>query len=352
MRLPASIVSSLRPAFDGRAVCVTGGAGFIGGHLVDALVSLGATVTVIDDLSSSTLDHLAELIDMDPARVRFVHGSILDERSLTDAVRGADAVFHLAAMGSVPKSILEPRRAFAVNTTGTVAVLEAARTVGAPGGARVVFASSSSVYGSGDSEGEGLNGSVHPIVPRSEAMPTSPLSPYAGSKLAAEAAVRSWAKTYALPAISLRFFNVFGPRQSAESQYAAVIPAFGKRLLAGEPPVIFGDGKQSRDFTFVANVISAMLQAGRRGERGLDGQAVNIGTGRRVDLLELARLMAVRCGVPQVQPVLTAPRAGEVKHSVADISLARRVLGYEPFATLEEGLDETIQWFRQIYAAT
>lgn len=349
MRMPASIVSSVRPAFEGRAACVTGGAGFIGSHLVDALVSLGATVTVIDDLSNSSLDHLSELIEMDPAKVRFVHGSILDDRSLTDAVRGAHTVFHLAAMGSVTRSIEEPRRAFTVNAAGTVAVLEAARAVGAAGGARVVFASSSSVYGSSDGDAGGTNGTAHAVTPRSESMPPLPLSPYAASKLAAEAAVRSWSKTYNLPAISLRFFNVFGPRQSAQSQYAAVIAAFAKRLLAGEPPVIFGDGTQSRDFTFVSNAVAGMLQAAAL-TRGMEGQAVNIATGRRVDLLELARLMAERAGMPHVKPVLASPRAGEVKHSVADISLARRVLGFQPFATLEDGLDETVRWYRQAFA--
>ncbi len=335
-------------------MCVTGGAGFIGGHLVDALLSLGATISVIDDLSNSALDHITELVELDPQRVRFVHGSILDERSLADAARGCATVFHLAAIGSVPRSIAEPKRAFSVNASGAVAVLEAARAAGAR---RFVFASSSSVYGGGEMAdgGHGLNGAGllstgdhRPIQPRVETMPCSPLSPYAASKLAGEAAVRAWASSYGLKAVSLRFFNVFGPRQSPDSAYAAAIPAFAKRLLAGQAPLIHGDGLQSRDFTYVANVVAALL-LGASSDVPLAGQAINIGAGRATNLLELASLLGARCGVPHLAPDFAPARPGEVRHSLADIGLARRTLGYQPFATLEAGLDETIAWFRRAY---
>ncbi|MGD9688864.1 MAG: NAD-dependent epimerase/dehydratase family protein [Phycisphaerales bacterium] len=347
MRLPAEFVTSLRPSFEGRSVCVTGGAGFIGGHLVDALLSLGASICVIDDLSNSGVDHLAELIDLDPARVRFVHGSILDPKALSDAVSGSSMVFHLAAMGSVPKSIEEPRRAFAVNALGTVAVLEAARSASV---SRMVFASSSSIYG-----GEGsppASGANQAPAARVETMPSNPLSPYAASKLAGEAAVRAWSRSYALPAVSLRFFNVFGPRQSSESQYAAVVPVFARRLLAGEPSTIFGDGRQTRDFTFVANAVAALLLGATA--KGLEGQAVNVGTGHAVSLLELHGLMAKRCA-PAAQgrapePVLAPARPGDVRHSLADVSLASRLLGYRVLVPLDAGLDETVAWYRRLFA--
>ncbi len=347
MRLPADLVSSLRPAFEGRAACVTGGAGFIGGHLVDALLHLGANVQVIDDLSTSTLDHLTDLIDLDPHRLKFVHGSILDDQSLADAVKGCGMVFHLAAMGSVPRSIEHPRRAFAVNATGTIGVLEAARAAGTK---RVVLASSSSIYGDGGSSGGGGGAAAVPEdAPRQEAMPPMPLSPYAASKLAAEASCRAWSASYGLSTVALRFFNVFGPRQPADSAYAAVIPAFAKRLLAGEAPVIYGDGRQSRDFTFVANVVAALLKAAVH-PSALNGQVMNIGAGRRTDLLTLARIMAEGCGVPHIKSTFAPARSGEVMHSLADVAAAKRVLGYSPFADLETGLAETVAWMREAMA--
>lgn len=337
MRLPADLVSSVRPAFEGRTVCVTGGAGFIGGHLVDALLHLGATIRVIDDLSTSTLDHLADLIDLDPHRVRFVHGSILDDRSLAEAVQGCGVVFHLAAMGSVPRSVEQPRRAFAVNATGTVGVLEAAR---ASGVGRVVLASSSSIYGGGSPDEE------NPAAPRRESMAPMPLSPYAASKLAAEGACKAYAASYGLATVALRFFNVFGPRQPADSAYAAAIPAFTKRLLAGESPVIFGDGLQTRDFTFVANVVGAMLRAASAPTAGVSGRVFNVGAGKRTDLVELCRILARLCGCPHVQPTFAEARAGEVRHSLADVSAIRAALGFTPFAGLDEGLSETVAWMR------
>lgn len=344
MRFPADIVERLRRHYEGRPVCVTGGAGFIGGHLVDALLSVGARITVLDDLSNSTLSHLAGLIELEPERVRFVHGSVLDDDAIADAVRGARTIFHLAALGSVPRSIEQPQRTWSVNATGTVRILEAARALWrsdrSPGmGERVVLAASSSAYGD------------DPAMPKVETQPTRPLSPYAASKIAGEAAMASWAHAYGISTVSLRYFNVFGPRQSADSAYAAVIAAFAKRLLSGEAPVIYGDGKQSRDFTSVTNAVLATLLAGAA-ERPLRGEVVNIGTGRRTTLLELARLMAEKCGAGHLHPEFAAVRAGDVPHSQADISRARDLLGYSPIMPLEDGLEETITFYRRELATS
>lgn len=328
-------------------MCVTGGAGFIGGHMVDALLSLGAVITVIDDLSSSSLDHLASLMELEPERVRFVHGSILDDEAMADAAQGAQTIIHLAAIGSVPRSVADPQRSWSVNATGTVRVMEAARHQWCPDGKapdpaaknRVILAASSAAYGD------------DPALPKVETQYPRPLSPYAASKLAGEHILASWAASYGISTASTRFFNVFGPRQPADSAYAAVIPAFSKKLLAGEAPVIFGDGKQSRDFTSVTNAVLATLLAGSC-ERKLVGEVFNIGTGNRITLLELAALMAELCGVPHLKPELKAARVGDVPHSLADFSRARDVLGYRPVETLRDGLDETLAWARREMAGT
>jgi nucleoside-diphosphate-sugar epimerase len=334
MRLPARVVARLREHYEGHSACVTGGAGFIGGHLVDALLSVGARVTVIDDLSNSTLDHLGELIDMDPERVRFVHGSILDPDALKDAAEDSLTLFHLAALGSVPRSMAEPERTWQVNATGTLRVLEGARRHGV---ARVIFAASSSAYGGSE------------VLPQVETHPRRPMSPYAASKLAGEDVMTAWAMGYGLSTASLRFFNVFGPRQSADSPYAAVVASFARRLLSGEAPVIYGDGHQTRDMTFVSNAVVALLLAGAVDAR-LRGEVMNVGTGRRVTVRELARLMAARLGGAHLEPVFEAARPGDVRDSLADVSRARELIGYEPVASLEEGLDETLAWFRQSLA--
>lgn len=347
MKFPAEMVSRLRTFYEGRTVCVTGGAGFIGGHLIDALLSLGGAISIIDDLSSSSLDHVASLIELEPERVRFVHGSILDDDALSDACEGADTVFHLAAIGSVPRSVSEPQRSWSVNATGTVRVMEAVRAVWCPGGQRpdptrrqrVVLAASSAAYGD------------DPALPKVESQYPRPLSPYAASKLAGEHILASWSSSYGISAASTRFFNVFGPRQPADSAYAAVIPAFTKRLLSGERPVIFGDGLQSRDFTSVTNAVLAVLLAGAC-ESHLTGEVFNIGTGSRINLLELAAIMAELCGVPHLTPELRPARVGDVPHSLADFSRARDVLGYQPIETLRDGLDETLAWARREMAGS
>lgn len=377
LKLPAELIARLRPTYEGAHVVVTGGAGFIGSHLLDALMALGASASVIDDLSNSTADHVGSLIDMDPTRVRLILGSVLDDDAVADAfgiepppvpkppsarrpslrlTTDADAdtngsahhahgprpsiVFHLAAMGSVARSVTEPQRTWSVNSTGTIRVLEAARRAGAK---RVVFSASSSAYG--DSE----------QLPRVETQLPSPVSPYAASKLAGEQAMIAWAKSYPLSTVSLRYFNVFGPRQSADSAYAAVVAAFSKAVLAGEAPVIFGDGRQTRDFTFVANVVLANLLAGAA-EADLRGEVINIGTGRRTDLNELARLMAKLANesnpseLPPPNPRHEPARVGDVRHSQADIAKARRLLGYEPWLGLEDGLRQTLAWYKTALA--
>lgn len=334
MRLPAEKVSKFRSFYQGRVVCVTGGAGFIGGHLVDALLSVGAEIRVIDDLSNSTLEHLSGLIELEPERVRFFHGSILDDEALKVAMKGCQTVFHLAALGSVPRSIEEPQRNWSVNATGTLRVLEASRAAKAM---RVVFAASSSAYGD------------QPELPKVESMPAQPLSPYAASKLAGEQLLAVWSRCYGLSTASMRFFNIFGPRQSADSAYAAVVAAFAKAYFAGEAPTIFGDGSQSRDFTFVSNAVVATLLAGASPAR-LSGQVMNVGTGRRVTVAELASVMARQAGVPHIQPTQRGARPGDVMHSLADISLAKELIGYEPVTSLEEGLAETMDWYKRVFA--
>jgi nucleoside-diphosphate-sugar epimerase len=334
MKLPADKVSRLRTFYEGRQVLVTGGAGFIGGHLVDALFGVGAIVTVIDDLSNSSLEHLSSLIEMDPDRVRFVHGSILDDDALRVAGKDAQVIFHLAAMGSVPRSIEQPQRAWSVNATGTLRVLEMARAVKA---ARVVFAASSSAYGDASE------------LPRIETHLPRVISPYAASKLSGEHLCTSWSQTYGLSTLSLRFFNIFGPRQPGDSAYAGVVPAFIRAYLNQEPPVIYGDGAATRDFTFVSNAVLALLSGGSSTAK-LMGQSVNIGAGRRTSILELATALAESCGVPHIQPIFKPVRTGDVKHSQADIAAAKALIGYEPIASLAEGLAETVHWSRRVLA--
>jgi nucleoside-diphosphate-sugar epimerase len=312
-------------AFDQRPVLVTGGAGFIGSHLAIALNSLGAKVTVLDDLSGGG-DPKAL-----PASVEFIKGSILDENVLQSSTDGRECVFHLAALGSVPRSIEQPRQYHAVNSTGTLNVLEAAR---ARGIRRVMFAASSSAYG--DSQ----------ELPKVETMPVQPKSPYAATKVAGEAMMSAYASSLGLDTVSLRYFNIFGPRQSAENAYAAVIAAFAKAMLAGEPPRIFGDGEQSRDFTFVDNAVHANLLAARRSEP-LGGAIINVACGVRISVNELAGRMADWLKRKDLEPIYEPERAGDVKHSLADLTRARQRLGYEPIVDFPAGLEATMHWYRE-----
>ncbi|MCA9278643.1 MAG: SDR family NAD(P)-dependent oxidoreductase [Phycisphaeraceae bacterium] len=316
-----------------RRVIVTGGAGFIGGHLAERLVELGASVVVVDNLANST-DTLPRRLERDfGKRFWFVRGTIMSTETMRIAGnalgRGAKPiVFHLAAMGSVIRSVEQPEMTMENNVMGTLRVLEFAKAMEAH---RVVFASSSSVYGD------------DPAQPKVETMTPKPMSPYAASKLAGEELCRTWSRTYGLSTACLRFFNVFGPRQTAESQYAAVVPAFTKCLLGDKPPTIYGDGEQSRDLTYVDNVIEALLLAGVV-EQDPRGQAINIACGGSTSINELARMMGSILRKANIKPKHMPERKGEVKHSSADVSLAKKMLGFEPNIGVEEGLERTLAW--------
>lgn len=329
--LPQSSVDRLRAALSQRRVCVTGGAGFIGSHLSETLVALGALVTVIDDLSNADAGRVARLMEIAPERVRFVQGSILDPGALGSAVEGARTVFHLAALGSVPKSVDDPGRTWVVNATGTMRVLQAA---GREGVGRVVYSASSSAYGN------------NPELPKREAMASEPESPYAAAKLAGESLCRAWATCYGVDTVSLRYFNIFGAGQAADSAYAAVIPAFVQRYLGGRAPVIFGDGEQTRDFTHVSNAVLANLLAAGA-QQPLGGAVVNIGAGVRTSVNTLAKMIAQGLGVVGLSPDYRPERVGEVRDSFADVSAAQALLDYSPVTDLETGLSATLAWYRE-----
>lgn len=318
--------------FKGARTLVTGGAGFIGSHISEALIDLGAHVVVLDDLSGGDTGNFASFRERAGDRLRFVEGSILDEKLIADCTAGCRFVFHQAALGSVPRSIEQPVRYHEVNTTGTLNVLEAARQAKVE---RVMFAASSSAYG--DSE----------TLPKVETMPVLPKSPYAANKVACEALMRAYAGSYGLDTASLRYFNIFGPRQNANSAYAAVIAAFAKALVADERPVIFGDGEQSRDFTYVDNAVQANLLAARAATP-IGGEVLNVACGRRVSVNELAAVMAKMLGRPQLAPEHREERAGDVKHSLADLSRIQAAIGYEPVVDFEAGLAPTVRWYEAV----
>jgi nucleoside-diphosphate-sugar epimerase len=308
----------------GVRVLVTGGAGFIGSHLATALANPGSEVIVLDDLAGG--GDPANL----PPSVRFVRGSILDLPLVERCVAGCSFVFHQAALGSVPRSVQHPRLFHDVNVTGTFNVLEASRAAGVK---RLMFAASSSAYGD------------TPTLPKIETMPPMPRSPYAANKVAAEAMIRAYAASYGMDGVSLRYFNIFGPRQSADNAYAAVIAAFAKAILSDKRPVIFGDGEQSRDFTYVDNVVRANLLAATA-EKSLNGAVINIACGQRVTVTELATEMAALLGRPDLKPEYREERAGDVKHSLADLSAAADTLGYHPVSSFKAGLAVTTEWYR------
>jgi UDP-glucose 4-epimerase len=305
----------------GRLALVTGGAGFIGSHLVDRLLADGWRVRVLDDFSSGRESNLVEA----GARIELLRGDLRDEATLARAVAGAEVVFHQAAVPSVPRSVEEPLRTNSVNLDGTLGLLEAARRAGVR---RVVFAASSSAYG--DTE----------VLPKVETMPPAPLSPYALQKWAGEAYCRMYTRYYGLETVALRYFNVFGPRQNPHSEYAAVIPRFVRACLRGEPPRIFGDGEQTRDFTYVADAVQANLLAADA--PAAVGEVVNVAGGVQTSLNQLLRLIGEVTGKP-VAPQYDPPRVGDVRHSLADLRRARELLGYAPATSLREGLRRTAE---------
>jgi len=304
---------------------ITGGAGFIGSNLAHALVGRGESVRILDDFSTGRPQNLGGIEE----RLEVMRGDLRDPAAIARAVQGVEVVLHQAALNSIPRSIKEPGPTNAVNVGGTLALLEAARAAGVR---RLVYASSSSVYGD------------TPGLPKTEDMPLAPKAPYGVSKLAAELYCRIYTPVYGLETVSLRYFNVFGPRQHPDSEYAAVIPRFLRRMLAGERPVIFGDGEQSRDFTPVDNVVAANLLAAEV-TQGI-GEAHNIARGQTSTLNQLVRWLNELLGT-QLPPIYEPPRPLDIRHSYASIQKAESQLGYRPTVGVQEGLQRTVAWFRQ-----
>lgn len=308
---------------------VTGGAGFIGSNIVEELLRRGERVRVLDNFSTGKRENLAAFQE----RIELVEGDLRDLSTVRRAVEGVDYVLHQAALPSVPRSVDDPLENDAVNVTGTLNLLVAARDAGVR---RVVFASSCAVYGD------------EPTLPKREDMLPQPKSPYAVSKLAGEHYCRAFSEVYGLETVALRYFNVFGPRQDPASDYAAVIPLFITRMLRGQAPTIHGDGLQSRDFVYVADVVQANLLAAT--VPGVAGHVFNIAGGERYTLLDLIRVLNDVLGT-DIVPVHDAPRPGDVRHSQADIGAAQQALGYRVVVDFAEGLRRTVEWYRsRLYA--
>jgi nucleoside-diphosphate-sugar epimerase len=309
---------------------VTGGAGFIGSNIVDELVRRGHQVVVLDDLSSGKEANLASVRDRIDLRV----GNITDLAALQPACRGVDYVIHLAARTSVPKSVKDPLESNRVNIDGTLNVLVAARDAKVR---RFVFAASSSAYGE------------TPALPKVETMQPQPISPYGVTKYVGELYAQVFGRVYGLENACLRYFNVFGPRQDPTSQYSGVLSRFMLAIIQGEPPVVYGDGEQTRDFTYIDNVVDETLRACEANEAS--NKVFNGGTGARITLNDVLKLLEKITG-KEIRPKYDPPRNGDIRDSQADISLARKVLGYEPRVQFEEGLRRTWDWYKSAYANT
>lgn len=306
-------------------VVVTGGAGFIGSHIASALSAGGARVRVLDDLSTGHRENLDEI----GGDVDFIQGSVADENVLAKALDGAEVVFHEAAIPSVPRSVAEPTQTHIASVDGTFSLLLAARDKKVR---RVVYAASSSAYGD------------QPTLPKVEQMAPDPLSPYAVAKLVGEYYCQVFTRVYGLETVSLRYFNVFGPRQDPGSQYSGVVSRFISALFGNERPVIYGDGEQSRDFTYIENVVGANLSAASA--PGAVGKVINVANGARITLNELLAELKDLTGKQDVTAEYLEPRVGDVRHSLADITMARELLGYESKVDLREGLKRTIHWWK------
>jgi UDP-glucose 4-epimerase len=307
---------------------VTGGAGFIGSSLARALLARGDKVRIIDNFSSGKRENLADIAD----KVDLIEGDILDDKALARAVEGTELIFHEAAIPSVPKSMAEPVENHAANATGTIRVLEQARRARVR---RVVYAASSAAYGE------------DPVLPKIETMAPAPISPYGGSKLAGEQYMQIYARAYGLETVCLRYFNVFGPRQDPQSEYAAVIPKFITIALAGKQPRIFGDGSQSRDFCYIDNVVEANFKAASSDARQVSGGVFNVACGQATDLNRVVALIGDYLG-RKIDPIYEDERAGDIKHSWADITAARQHLGYTAAVSFAEGLGRTIEFFKSL----
>jgi UDP-glucose 4-epimerase len=309
---------------------VTGGAGFIGSHVVHELVRRGEVVRVMDNLSTGRVANIADVSE----QITLNEMDICDLGRISLVFEGADYVIHLAAIPSVARSVADPLTANAVNITGTLNVLLAARDAGVK---RLVFAASAAAYGD------------NPTMPRLETLTPNPLSPYAVAKLAGEYYCQIFTRIYGFETVALRYFNIFGPRQNPDSPYTGVLSKFVAAFQRGDTPVIFGDGEQSRDFTYVDNVVDATLRACAAARAA--GKVINVGVGRSYTLNQTIALLNGIFG-QQVKPKYDPPRKGDALHSLADISLARQVLGYEPRVSFEEGLRQTVDWFRSEGGAT
>jgi len=317
-------------ALSGIAV-VTGGAGFIGSHIAGALASSGVRVRVLDDLSTGHRENLDEI----GGDIDFVRGSVADEQLLSKALENVELIFHEAAIPSVPRSVESPRNTHIASVDGTFSLLLAAKEAGVR---RVVYAASSSAYGD------------QPTLPKVEQMAPDPLSPYAVAKLVGEYYCRVFTRVYGLETVSLRYFNVFGPRQDPGSQYSGVVSRFISALLSDERPVIFGDGEQSRDFTYIENVVAANLSAASAPKAA--GNVINVANGERITLNELLNELKQLTGRTEVTAEYRDSRVGDVRHSLADITMARELLGYESKVDLREGLKRTLDWWKTSRFAT
>lgn len=310
---------------DQKLYLVTGGAGFIGSHIAEALIKRGDRVRVLDNFATGKKENIAHLT----GKMEFVEADVRDYETTSRAMEGVNIVFHEAAIPSVPRSVADPLLNHEANVNGTFNVLLAARDAGVK---RVVFAASSSAYGETE------------ILPKTETMLPTPLSPYAVAKLAGEFYCQVFNRAYGLETVALRYFNVFGPRQDPASPYSGVISKFTTALLNNDTPVIYGDGEQSRDFTYIANVVEANLRAAEAADAS--GGMMNIGIGQRITLNQLLAELQKIIGT-NLTPRYEAIRAGDVRHSLADISQAEKLLGYRPLVGLAEGLKYTVDWYRE-----
>ncbi|MDR3763831.1 MAG: SDR family oxidoreductase [Acidobacteriota bacterium] len=306
---------------------ITGVAGFIGSNIARALLAQGATVRGIDNFITGKRENLADLTGLD-----FIEDTIESPEACARAAKGADYVYHEAALASVPRSVAAPEPTNSANVTGTLNVLQAARAAGVK---RVVYAGSSSAYGD------------QPTLPKHEGMLPDPISPYAVSKLAAEHYMRCYTRVYGLETVVIRYFNVFGPHQDPSSQYSGVLAKFSLAMLEGRTPVIYGDGTQSRDFTYIENVVNANLLAMHAPSEKVSGKTFNVATGSRIDLNETVELLRELTGYTGKMEYADA-RAGDIAHSLADITLAKEALGYKPTVNFREGLRRTIDWYKTL----
>ena len=309
-----------------QTILVTGGAGFIGSHIVDANLARGHKVRVLDNLSTGRIENLAHVKN----KIEFIQADLCDAAAMTRAVAGVDCIFHQAALASVPRSVERPLDTHAACATGTLVLLDAAKKAKVR---RVVYAASSSAYGD------------QPTSSKRETDLPAPISPYGAAKLAAELYCRAFAAMNAVETVALRYFNVFGPRQDPNGEYSAVIPKFIATMLAGKSPSIFGDGKQSRDFTFVANVVQANMLAADA--KNVSGRVFNVATGHQVSLLYLIEVLNKLLGI-NAKPSHLPPRTGDIRESLADITQARLHLSYDPQIDFEEGLRRSIDYYRSI----